>query len=351
VADGKKERWEGGHLHVQKDGRRLYVIEKMVAGKRFHISTRATTPSAAYEHLKRFQADPWKYAEEMKEGREPDAGLFLTRALVLEFRDWVLHRPRPATPKHANSMAHLLADWTEDLAGRDLRKLELGHLKQQLARHSTRRQHRIIALKALCAWLRTEKHVLERRDDVTLDLKVPQGTPEKHKRRKAVEVERVRAVLPHLTEPYRDLLTLAAGTGWHLSELERFVRDEDAGIVYPKGEKVLAVLVTRHKSRQWTRTPVVDSAVLAAAERLRLTREVPRKATPTLKRACRAAGVEPFGFGVLRHSVATWAVEGGALPETVAAFLGHKDKSTTERFYADAAVPTAVVPLPKLRPV
>jgi hypothetical protein len=38
--------------------------------------------------------------------------------------------------------------------------------------------------------------------------------------------------------------------------------------------------------------------------------------------ACKAAGIPVFHAGQLRHSVATWAVNSGADPESVAAFLG-----------------------------
>ena len=46
----------------------------------------------------------------------------------------------------------------------------------------------------------------------------------------------------------------------------------------------------------------------------------------------------PFSPGQYRHSVATWAVEAGADPAAVAAFLGHKSPATTKRFYATLAV-------------
>jgi len=53
-------------------------------------------------------------------------------------------------------------------------------------------------------------------------------------------------------------------------------------------------------------------------------------------------GVEPFGPGVLRHSVATLAVNSGASPAAVAAFLNHRSPRTTLRFYATLATPVKV---------
>lgn len=54
--------------------------------------------------------------------------------------------------------------------------------------------------------------------------------------------------------------------------------------------------------------------------------------------ACHAAGVEPYGAGQYRHSVATWAISQGTGPAAVAAFLGHRSAAMTKRFYATLAV-------------
>jgi integrase len=61
-----------------------------------------------------------------------------------------------------------------------------------------------------------------------------------------------------------------------------------------------------------------------------------------LKGACKAAGIPAFTPGRFQHSVASWAIEKGATPASVAAFLNHKSPSTTRRFYATHAVPTKV---------
>jgi integrase len=45
---------------------------------------------------------------------------------------------------------------------------------------------------------------------------------------------------------------------------------------------------------------------------------------------------------VLRHSVATLAVNSGASPAAVAAFLNHRSPRTTLRFYATLATPVKV---------
>jgi len=342
-------KWEGGYIHQQRDGRPLYVIERQWSGRRFHISTRAHSARAAYEHLRRFESDPIGYERAMAEATNRGDRLELTADLVMEFRTWLLSREVPATRKHANEMASRLADWIEDLGGRDLRKLDLALLKGALDKRRVGRQHRIIAIKALCAWLRTERHLLGRAEDVTQDLRVPQARPEKHKRRKAVDVARVRAILPHLPERVRDVVVLAAATGWHTTELERFARRQESEILPgPAGTATLAVLVVRHKSGSLTRTPLQSQPAVDAAKRIYERGTFPSRHRSDMIAAAKAAGVEPFGLGVMRHSVGTWAVEAGALPEVVAEFLGHRDPRTTRRFYIDVAAPTASVDLPTL---
>lgn len=343
----KGGKWPGGYISVGDDGRPLYVIEKMLKGARFHVSTGAHDFIEAGKQLERFLAAPRAY--QAHEAPAVQAGpVYLTSALVLAYRDWMLSRPHPASRRHANEMAHRLADWTEDLAGVDLRRASLrDHLKPAVERRATCRQHRIIALKGFYAWLRQEKGLLTSAEDASLDLAVPQATPEKHHRRKAVALRDVRKVLAKLKGAYRDCLLVLAATGWHVSELERFVRDDEARVADGAG-KVLGVLQVRHKSGETTRTPVVDAVVLQAAKRLRERREVPRKLNAAVHAACDSAKVERFTPGVMRHSVATWAIEAGQSPEQVAEFLGHKSKSTTLKFYADVAVPTVALKTPKL---
>jgi integrase len=63
-----------------------------------------------------------------------------------------------------------------------------------------------------------------------------------------------------------------------------------------------------------------------------------------VKEACAAANVAPFSPGMIRHSLATLAVNSGATPAAVAAYLHHRSPRTTMRFYAThasaAKVPT-----------
>lgn len=342
-----RKKWLGGYVHTEKDGRPLFVIERQVRGRRFHVSTRCNTERGALQQLARFEADPFGYRPEGDVGEEP---LLMTAELIAKFHAWSVD-VRGNTEKHAVEMTNRLSQWAEVLDGVDLRKATLReHIVPPLDQWAGR-QHRIIALKSFYAWLRKERHLLTSAQDPTLDLPVPQAVPEKHKRRKAVEWERVQAAFRHLAPPYRDVLQLLVATGWHVTELERFVRASDSSITKPptrvvdrQGREVLAVLCTLHKTGKQTRTPLMERAHVEAAERLRARGEVPRRLNEALASACKAADVTEFTLGVMRHSVATWALELGATPKEAADHLGHESERTTLRFYADVAVPTSPVP-------
>lgn len=340
------DRWPGGRIHIQKDGRPLFIIERRVRGRRFHVSTRAHTWPAAMKQLERFESNPDEYRPEGGSGEL----LLLTDKLILEYGDYLVDVKR-TTAKHAREMCSRLADWAEDLEGRDLRRLSLrDDVKAALDSRKVGRAHRIIAIKSLMAWLRKERHLVTSGQDVTLDLPVPQAVPEKWKRRKAVPFRDVQSVMKHLAPVYRDVLHVLASTGFHVTELERLIRNPESEIVYKRG-RIRAVLRARHKIGEPTTTPIKDPAALAAAERLRERGEMPRKINDALKAACRAAHVPEFTAGVMRHSVATWLIERGEIPALVSQFLHHKDPRTTKRFYADVSVPSADVTVPRLRVV
>jgi integrase len=67
-----------------------------------------------------------------------------------------------------------------------------------------------------------------------------------------------------------------------------------------------------------------------------------RAACKVVKRPHSKVGIPVFTPGWLRHSVATWAIDSGAGPASVAAILGHKSPRTTRKFYAVHASPTKV---------
>ena len=58
MADGLGRQLEGGRVWEAKDGTRTYVIAKEVSGRRYELSTHATTLKAVLRHYERFMADP-----------------------------------------------------------------------------------------------------------------------------------------------------------------------------------------------------------------------------------------------------------------------------------------------------
>jgi integrase len=352
-----------GYLSLQDDGRWTFVIEKQIEGTRYHVSTRCHALKPALKQLEAFEANPSAY-----DARGHDAErLVLTDKLIEEWEAFSTAKGNGR--KYTRDHGRKLAVWMLKLNGADLRKLTLRQLREALTGLSARK-HRIIAIKSFFTWLRTEKGLLTTAQDASLDLLVPQSSPEKHRRRKVVPWQHVEKVLAHLEaeaekdrarvreafdklEPgldaqrRRDCLLLLTATGWHVTELERFIRGGE--VLRQASGDVLAVLVVRHKGGELARTPLSHREHLDAAERLRASGEVPRHLQKEHVATCVSAGVPSFGLGVMRHSVATWAVEAGAAPEAVARFLGHKDRRTTEKFYIDVAVPTNVIPLRRVK--
>ena len=333
-----------GYVYRQRNGKPVFVIEKMVGKRRFHVSTRANNITAATEQLARFQANPEAYVPSGGGGQP----VRLTAALVLDFQKWQRDVKR-VTPGYARDVSKYLADWMEDIGNRDLRALEPSELRQLVANRSAL-PHRVAALKVFFGWLRLERGVLRHHQDASLDLRVPQSTPEKHRRRKVLDFATVEAILPHLGQRARDCVLVFCGTGWHHRELIRFAR---AGELLPNGRKM--TLIVRHKSGDLARTPLENKAHIDAAKRLRAVGFVPQRLPEELRAASQAAGLPREKWvtpGVFRHSVATWAVEDGASVEQVSRFLGHKDPRTTRRFYVDLRVPVDGVPVrvPHLAP-
>lgn len=334
--------WSGGYIRKTKSGRRVYVVERWAKGKRVHFSTGCSTAQGAERELRRWEADPLGYVPSVAaEVFELDSGLALAyRAHQLEAgltREWV------------DEVTRCLADWREALAGRDLRHLRLADLTDALDKWPSRRPHRIKAIKGIYRWLR-QKGKVDRNQDATLDLKLPPVRPEKLERRKVVPVEDVAAVLRHLPATSRDILHLLSATGWHVSEVRKF--SEGGEIVRPmKADGVLAVLITRHKSGELTKTPILYPEHLAAAQRIRQLKSFPKRMTIArhMIKACEAAGVPWFGMGQMRHSVLTWGVEdGGVSVKQVSEFAHHKSEATTRKFYVDLRIPKDSIPVHRI---
>ncbi len=334
---GARGKWEGGRIWEDSSGVCTYVIRRMIAGREYEVSTRCTRIRAALAQLDRFEAEPATYSPEGAPTREP---LLITTELTKAYLAW-------SRDEKGNSRGWLLqqkaylAWWADALAGKDLRRLDLGRDVVPALDGAPETRHRKEVLKAFCSWLRKERHLLARAEDATLDLAVRARRPEQWTRPKAIPRAAYLRVLAALAPHHRDSLILLDETGWHVSELARFVRGGTVQAA-PPGRTEAGIIETRHKSGEPHRTAIGPEAK-AAAERLR---ERGGFSVSKFYEALQAAGeklkkadpqFEMFTPGRFRHTFATRAIDEGVAPEAVSAYLGHKSPATMRRFYATLA--------------
>ena len=205
----RSERWAGGFVRIVGDGptrQRVYVIRKMVGGRRYEVSTHRGTEVDALLELAKFQKSPATYDPTPEpdllgdEGPEP---VYLDADLIEEHLDYCTK----VGISHVwwISKRRFLGWWLEKLHGFDLRKADLRlHILKPLE-GATSRQHRIAVIKHLYAWLRDAengKGLLHASEDPTLSaLKVPQRAPAQETRRRAFSVEDLDRVKKALASP------------------------------------------------------------------------------------------------------------------------------------------------------
>jgi hypothetical protein len=348
------EGWPG-YIHRRKDGRPLFILERQMTidgqRHRFHVSTRATSLKAALEQLARFESDPFAYNPVGGDLRAP---LVLTADLADKFFRHQL--ARGLSRKYARETLTWLGRWGKSLKTVDLRRMQLARdVLPVLDAASGARRPMMAALKTFMTWLRLERHELTSAEDVTRDLRLPQADVARHKKRVAHDVSHVRKALAKLKGVYRDALLFQAATACHISELERFVRDERSKLdVFDKpkrladGSQALAVVSVWHKTKKTHRLALVRREAVEAAQRLldRGTLPPRNKLNEAVYAACVAAKVPRFSFA-LRHSVLTWGAKRGVSEERLAQHAGHEDVRTTRR-YVDVDLPLAAIPAEKL---
>jgi len=344
-------RWLGGYVRQGKKGP-VFIIEKVVGGRHFHVSTKCRTERAALRELERFESNPDGYDPRRRFEKSDDVPM--TAELIDEHERWQLQVKRN-TPEHVTACGTYLEAWLLELAGRDLRTLRLIDLKATLAKWKTAERHRVIAIKGFYRWLRQEKGLVRHAEDPTLDLPVPAARPAKLKRRRAVPFEHVEKALSILRGEVHDVLRLLAATGLHISEAARFAAGGELFEPTPeqKGKGVVANLAVKHKSGQLHVVALTDQGALDAAKRLREAGRIPARTVlrDALQVACRQVKVPPFNMGVMRHSVATWLAQRGEPLSAIADFLGHRSPRTTASFYRDLGHTALALDVPKPQPV
>lgn len=327
----RSDRWDGGYRRVAKNGRKVFVIYARRAGKLYEISTRATSSAAAQEHWRRFQSDPENYKPQ---GEAPRGALVLDQDLGRAFLDWSTTKGN--SPKWIRDQRRALNWWRVRLAGGDLRALRTSQVLAELEPVTAGRKQLIATLKAFYGWLRKERHLIDTAQDPMFgQVRVPQARVAQQTKTKAIAREEYAAALGALEGWPRDALEVLGATGWHTSELARFAA---GGAVERHPITEAPVLYCPRTKRGNELRTQVDAGPAAAARRLL---DHGRADYFALHRALRAVGAT-FSPGHMRHSVATWAVNAGADPGAVAAFLNHRSLATTRKFYATHAVPAKV---------
>ena len=215
------------------------------------------------------------------------------------------------------------------------------HIRPALDAEETRLPHKIAVIKRLYSWLRETDRISNAEDPVMRKLKAPPPRVAQLERPKIISRDQYEAARAHMVGVYRDGMDILAGTGWHLTELERFA---SGGLIEPyhgPDETAAGILVTIHKGGVPHRT-AVSAEVLEAAKRVRARGKISlTQLHKTIRKACEAAGVERFSPGWFRHTIATMATEAG-YDLQVSRFLGHRSATTTRRHYATLATPPRV---------
>lgn len=344
---GRWEKWDGGRCWTALDGRRTYYIRRRIDGELRQVKTTATTERAAFEQLKRWEADPGSFRPA---GEDPKKGVFLDGELAKEFLTWS-KLPRKDggagnTLRWVTQQKLYLVAWAEHLQGVDLRRADLARDILPALRGCTCRPQRIAVIKRLYSWLRKVEHRIGPTEDPTLDqLSVPQYEPAqqtKSKARTKTEILKVRAKLAGRWKP---ILNFLLATGAHTSEAERFASTGTLEAL-PKAAKrrgVAGVLVIPKTKTGGAHRIAVSKAGLVAAKQLLADGPFDQsKFRKALKAASAKAKVPTLTPGTMRHSVATAAVNAGEDMQAVADALHHADKRTTARWYATLATPAKI---------
>lgn len=338
---GERKPWLGGFIRRDEEGQPIYVIRKRVDGKRYEVSTRCHTERAALKQLERFEADPSSYTP----SGDDKVQLYLDEKLALEF---LVHcrEVKKNSPLWLNKQKGYVAWWAGKLTDINLVRVSLTtHIEPALEGLGAR-AHRIATLKALYSWLRKVKHAITPAQDPTFGtLSVPQSDPNARLMKdKAISKKDYPKTRAHLDGHWRAALDVQAGTGWHITEVRRFAEGGAIEQHPRKAKGVAGVLVCPEAKAGGLLRTAVGQEVLVAADLLleRGTFSV-EKYGLAVKAASIEAGVHPpLTPGRMRHSVATWAINAGADPAQVSAFLNHKNPRTTRKFYATHAVATKV---------
>ncbi len=425
VEDGGGKRgddtWDGGFVRSGKNGRPTYYIRRSVDGKRYEVSTGKHTEGDAKEELREFLRDPEGY---VSGGNAEGEALYLTPDLIQRFLDWS-EKPtseggKGNSPKWRTRQKKLMEWWTANLADHRGRALDLRRVSR--SRHiipvldgvkeegkppaewknppAGDKRHKKEVIKTFYRWLWAVEDLIKSSDDPVRDMPVGQGRRAQVEGgvNKMVPRNNLEVVIDHLLDRdsiYGHALVVQADTGWHITEVCRFVESGDIEAVpsHLEQDGAVAVLVgPLHKKKAPHRTKVNQRAFTSA--RLLVENAVvwPRecqmqgcknthyarglctthwetwkdgvlKVAPVnwramkrrslsyanyvkaVKAACDQLGIPRFSPAWMRHTNLSLAVGVGHTHEEAGESVGHEDGDMARLYYAPTATP------PKLRTI
>lgn len=340
-----EQRWLGGRIFQDANGKKTYHIRQQRNGKRYEISTRCHTEAAAQKFLVAFEKDPLGFRAAAL-ATAPDS-LILTDGMIEAFCFWSLN-VKHNIPHWVNRQRGILKWWKVQLGNRDLRRVTLQEDIDPKLIGAPARQHKIAVIKTLYGYLRKVTRRITNAEDPTLDLVAPQAKPQQWKKNKVIPLEHEQAIIAGLRAPYSDVVRVIAATGCHVSEVLYFATHGD---VQQRGSRF--ILILPHTKGGGTHPLDVSKETAEAGKRLLAVKHVSES---NLRKAfqafCKTKGTKGWAYtpGMFRHTYATRMIEAGATPEDIAKYLHHKSAVTTMRFYATyGVVPRPRLPSPVVR--
>jgi integrase len=378
--------WKGGFIRYNARGEKVFVLQQMEDGVRWKKTLGVITEDAALAERARFQENPEAFCSDRpaEPAQEEDEPIYLDAALVTAY---MRHASAPKedngrenSQKWMNEKKHLLMWWAEKLVDGEGRTLDLRRVK--LAKHvlpvlepEKGKRHKREAVKALYGWLRKTGQITTAEDPV-MSLPVGQGRVAQTEggKNKVVPREHVLRVAEHLQNKgsrYGHALVIQAATGWHVTEVARFIAGGEIVKPVPRHLQepgVTAILMgPRHKNGRKHFAKIGERAEFSAGVLLdqRFGLDGPdgtdgrsgfhrgtgkevggisiRHYVIAIHDACDALQIPRFSPAWMRHTNATHALQqAGVTPEDAGKFLGHADGLMAGTVYGPNAVPPKV---------
>lgn len=351
--------WKFGRVYLNKNGEKVYVLERMHNKNRVTKSLGAITLKQANARAALFDENPELFAKKTEAPPRPEA-VVITADLILEFQAYLGEPPEPRSREYISVSGAYLAQIARALNGADMRTIGhdgLGRALDTIRRPKPGgkgpgrgpgiavRNRRLSVFKSYCDWLVTKKKLLTSATNPSLDLKIE---PERNARpieERAYPVGYVEAVYSKIaSQAARDVILLRVKTGIHVTELDRIAKGDRSEIKPLKDQgEIAAWTIFPHKKGK-PHAQSLDAQSLAALERLRARGKCPDKSYlgRALKRAAqevtKETGVKQPApeLGRLRHCFTTWGRDGrlvyphlkNKIPlEIIGAVMGHAKNS------------------------